>query len=317
MLFCLLPMLMTACAVRLADTAPPAWVSSPPADTQADFWGVGEGADIDVATRMALRQIAGRLRVSISGVTESSVTVNQATVFRTDQTRVQEIVRETEFTGVTVKESVRHSNGVYVLVRVDRRMFVRETAARFNDVYQRVKNRLQSADSNDAFTAYRALRAALPDVEQALAQGQLLRVVEASAVDAAAMNQLSKIAGRLADSASRVKVKIEHAPGDSDMASVISQWVSKAGFQQVLADVNAVLIVKADERMESVFDTWNCRVGLSLTWRDAAGNVVANRTHDIRGSSLESAKRARQNAVARWSQATDHADVGVRLGLIQ
>lgn len=312
-----LPFLLGACAVQFPGSAVPGWVNNPPADTQAEFWGVGEGPDTDAATRMALRQIAARLRVSVSAVTESAVTVTQSSVYRSDQTRVQEIVRETEFTGVTVKESARHSGGVHVLVRVDRRMFVRETAARFNELFKRATHRIQGAHSDDALKSYRALREALPHAEQALLTGQLLRVVDASAVDSASMDQLSQISRLLSESASRVKVRVEHAPVDSDVASVISQWISKAGFQQVSSNSTAALTLRVESRTDAVFDTWNCRLRVSLIWSDATGGVLANQAHEAKGSSLESEKRARQNAVSRLAQAWDGVDVSIRLGLIQ
>lgn len=315
--FCVLVFFLSACSSIKTDSAQPNWVLNPPADTREDFWGVGEGPDIDSATRQALRQIAARLRVSVSAVTESSVAVAQQTVVRSDQTRIREVVRETEFTGVSVRQSAQHAAGVHALVRVDRRIFARETAARFDELYRQVNSRLQTSSAQDALSEYRTLQAALPDIEQAVLLGQLLRVVDDATFSPVTFNRLLQIRQTLPEKASRVTVRLEHPPVDYDAAAVVSQWLAKAGFQQVSAGSPAILSVRVDGRTEAIFDSWNSRLSVSLVWRDDRGNIVANRTHDIKGTSLESPQRARQNAMTRWAQTSVEVDVPTRLGLVQ
>lgn len=306
---------LTACSSLLPASPPPAWVMQPPADTPTDLWGVGEGPDIDFATRAALRQIAGRLRVSVSAVTDSSVMVSQQSVYRTDQTRLQEVVRETEFTGVSVSQTSRHSSGVHALVRVDRQAFVRETRARLNEHYSRVRLQLQQAEQADALGRYRALRLAWPDAQQVVSVGQLLRVLDGGGADAQAIAVSASVSQRMAQAASQLTVRIEHASADADVATLLGQWLNQSGFSQVAASSDATLRLQVSSRTESVFDTWNNRLSVNLAWVDSRGNTVAGRAHEINGSSLESAQQARKNAIRRWSQMVKGAEIPATLGL--
>ncbi|MDH4189712.1 MAG: LPP20 family lipoprotein, partial [Betaproteobacteria bacterium] len=68
---------------------------SPPADTAALYYGIGEGPDLDSAKRAALRDVAAKLRVSIRATTDTQVTVANDVADRFSRSRVSEEVRNT------------------------------------------------------------------------------------------------------------------------------------------------------------------------------------------------------------------------------
>jgi hypothetical protein len=46
----------------------------------------------------------------------------------------EEVVRETEFSNVSIEKSTKYKDDYYVLVKVDRRAFIRETQAKFDSL---------------------------------------------------------------------------------------------------------------------------------------------------------------------------------------
>ncbi len=322
-----LTMLLTACSALPTQRAAPEWVLNPPSDTATEFWGVGEGVDIDSATRAALRQIAARLRVSISSTVDNSLSVLQSSsgtspsvqqsVIRSSQSRLQEVVRETEFTGVSLQQRAPSNNGVHVLVRVDRRTFVRETRNRLEQQRQRVQQSLDGLDTMDALTQYRTLQAQLPDIERALAFAQLLRVADGSASDAAITNRLEETRRQAHTAASRLSVRLQHEAVDTDVAAMLSEALTSEGFRIASAEKSPVMRITVLTRSEQLFDAWNCRMDVSLQWLNERGETVAARSHVANGIALESARRARQDAIRRLGLALRANSLPVALGLAQ
>src|SRR5205085_3613701 len=63
------------------ERAEPAWVSQPPPNSAEWLYGVGEGTDLEEAKRNALKDAAGRLRVSLSSKTQRSVKEDNGAVY--------------------------------------------------------------------------------------------------------------------------------------------------------------------------------------------------------------------------------------------
>lgn len=149
----LLILLLSACgytqAVRAADAAPPVWVIEPPTDTPEKMWGAGEGSDPDLAKRSALKDMASRLRVAISGQVESRVTESRGAVDRFARTRLIEDVQRTEFKNYRLEKSAHSGQSFYALVSVDRRLFIAEAEQRLAAAEKEIARRLSgSADGN-------------------------------------------------------------------------------------------------------------------------------------------------------------------------
>src|SRR5438067_718158 len=79
------------------ESAEPAWVTQPPPNTADSLYGVGEGPDLEDAKRNALKDAAGRLRVSLSSKTQRSVKDENGAVYSSALSEVLHEVQKTEF----------------------------------------------------------------------------------------------------------------------------------------------------------------------------------------------------------------------------
>jgi hypothetical protein len=306
---------LAACAGAIGMSRQPVWVLDPPADTAADLWGVGEGPDLDTARSTALRSVAARLRVSISGTVERTVVVANQSVHSLSQSRVREEVQDTEFVGVSIDRAERSNNGVHVLVRIDRRAWVQDTRSRFYTVYQRVQRSLNDLDAKGALEQVRVLRGVQPDVDQGLRLGQLLATIGPSAADPGAMAMLERTRTQGQTATSKLLFSLEHQPKDADVAAALAEFLTTQGLRASRAEPGLLLRLQVTTRHEALFDNWMCRLQVSLEWLDNQGQPIGGRQHTVNGLSLVAAEQACQDAVRRFAQVLKTAGLQAGLGL--
>ena len=306
---------LAACANAIGHAQPSAWVLNPPADTALDLWSVGEGTDLDAARRAALRSLAARLRVTISGAIESSVVVVNQSVQSAAQSRIREEVQETEFVGVSIDRTERSPNGLYALIRVDKRAFLQDTRTRFATVRQRIERSLHGLDAQGALEQVRVLRGTLPELERGLRLGQLLAVLEPSAADPAAMALLERTRSQALMATGKLLFSLEHQSKDADVAGVLAQFLAAQGLRAAKAEPGLVLRLHVTTRQETLFDNWMCRLQVGLEWLDEQRQSVGSRQHAVSGLSLVAADQACQDAVRRFAQVLKTTSLQDGLGL--
>jgi hypothetical protein len=310
-----LSVLMVGCASGFSQLKTPVWVLDPPADTPLELWGVGEGPDLEVARRAALRAVAARLRVSISGSVDRSVSLANQSVYTTEQSRVREEVGETEFVGVSIDRTARHANGVHVLLRIDRRAFLQDTRDRFRAAQQRVQRGLTGLDAQAPLEQVRSLRSVLNEVETGLRLGKLLRTLEASEADQTAIVQLEHTRSLVLLAPGRLKFSLEHNARDAKVASELAEFLASQGLKSVSGERGLVLRIKVDTREEILFDNWTCQLQIGLEWLDERGQLIARRQHQVSGLSLANLQQACQEAVSRFGRLIRTTGLQAGLGL--
>lgn len=156
------------------QTVVPSWVLTSPNDSHEWFWGVGEGQDLDTAKRAGLKDIAGKLRVSISGQLDSSVTVDNNKVDRQAHTRISEEVQKTEFSNYVVDKTAQSADGFYVLVKVDRQAFVHDLKNKLANLDANIQPVAAALDSKTPLERFIALRRLQPGLDKGVGYAQLL-----------------------------------------------------------------------------------------------------------------------------------------------
>ena len=139
-------------------SAAPAWVLQPPADTAEAWWGVGEGRDRDAAKGAALRDVAARLRVGISGKLDTQVSETNGKVDRRASARVSEEVARTEFRNYTIEQTAQSGKLVHVLVKVDRRAFVTDVRAAIEPLDAAIRQGTANLDAASPIERFVTLR---------------------------------------------------------------------------------------------------------------------------------------------------------------
>jgi LPP20 lipoprotein len=281
----------------------PAWMVSPPADTDDAMYGVGEGLDVGTATRLALRDVASKLRVSVSGSVRSQVSEANGRVDSSASSSLMSEIQKTEFRQYTLMQSAPAPSGVYALVKVDRQAFLADTRDRIQRM-NLLTSQLLAGQGGNALERYIALQRARPLLAAQQGLYMLFKPQDLSREDTARQNELQQ---RLADAdaaASRLVLSVQSAPADADVKGVISALLTEQGLKltdQASASQGIVEVVVGQQDSQFGKDAMT-KLSSKLSLKSARGTVLSAKEHLVTGASRTDAKSARQQAVMKLQQ---------------
>lgn len=316
LLVLLAALVIGGCVTMKKDIAPPDWVLNPPKDTADVYWGVGEGYDLETAKRTALKDVAARLRVSISGSLESQVSVRNEQVDRLARNKVSEVVQKTEFTNYTVEKTAKSNDGLFAMVKVDRRAFIRETQTKFDNLNKLVQDAVRDLDRKSALERFQILRTALPNIENAIAYGQLLRVAAPGFAGSGEVVKLESLQDRALGAGNSLVFSLQYKPADADIAQVVTSHINANGMRVASAgESGLVLTIESSARQELLFGNRNVRLQITLNLINEKKQNVAAKEYLINGNSLDNYTAARQDAMRALGGAMKTAGPAGGLGL--
>lgn len=309
--------LLVACSGLRFEMPVPDWVLNPPKDSTEWLWGVGDGDDLESARQAALRDIASRLRVSISGSMESQMTVFNQTVDRAARNRISEVVQKTEFTNVSLEKTALARGERYALVKVDRQAFIRETRVKFDSYNQKITDAIRNLNSRTALEQFMVMRRAQPEIENAIAAAQLLRVVNTTGFDLEnALSGLEALQKKAMTSANQLEFSLQYKAADADIAQVLTTYLNSNGVRISAPNATPLLIsIQATGREQMLFGNRNLRLQVILNVKDERKRNVASREFLANGNSLNTFEAARDNAMHELARMMNEAGLTGTLGL--
>ncbi|MBI5329800.1 MAG: LPP20 family lipoprotein [Betaproteobacteria bacterium] len=294
--------------------AAPSWVLSPPKDSSEWYWGVGEGPELDAARRAALKDVAAKLRVSISGSLENKVSVRNDTVDRQARSRVSEEVQKTEFSHFAVDKTAPSPQGFYALVKVDRLAFLRDTQAKLDNADAAVNAAVAGLEAKSPIEAFLALRRAQPGLEKAIGYTQLLSGADAGFKGADRLRRYEGYLEQGVQAGRNLVFDLRSGYDDGDLAAAVGQFVNDSGMRTGRAPGGASVEVSASQRAEDLFGSKIVKLNVALTVRDGQERTLASRTYAVSGASVKDHRAARQGAVQKLLEALREAGPVAGLG---
>jgi hypothetical protein len=313
---------ISACLVGVpaARSAPaePEWVLQPPPNTADWLWGIGEGPDLEEAKRVALKDVAARLRVSVSSTTDDRVTAYNGSVDRLSRTRIQQDVQKMEFTNAILDKTTPSPRGVYALFKIDRHAFVKDTRARFDAAARSVNDATRTLETQAPIEQYKSLQASLPDIRTALALGELLRGADPGFDGEAILAPMASLAGRASRASEDLVFAVEFKPADADVARVVTEFLNGNGMrvtQRREGTRSLAIAITTSARMQTFFNSKSVLLQVMLVVRDGQMRSLASKQYEVNGSSMSDYDAARESAVAQLAEALREAGPASGLGL--
>jgi hypothetical protein len=294
----------------------PTWLLSPPADTSAVFYGVGQGLDLEEARLAALRDVAAKLRVSISASTEAKVSVSNNNVDRFSTSKVNEEVRKTTFAKHQLEKSEVYSNGVYALVSVDRQLLVAETKNRLEEKDRALRTGLDKARSLTGLERLRIASQLKPAMEDVV---DLLSLMNSASPGFSRLTYAKQVEAwhRLNDDTLRnLSFRLQFQPADQDVAIVLRQMMSESEYRIVEGgSATGVVHVSTESKSQVIFGSTQVRLSLHVSLRSDKGGVFSQKEFQSEGSSLGDNGAARQAAVRKLASELKKRGTAELLGL--
>lgn len=280
----------------------PAWMRSPPADTAALYYGIGEGPDLDSAKRAALRDVAAKLRVSIRATTDTQVTVANDVADRFSRSRVSEEVRNTSFGKHQLEKSENHRNGVYALVSVDRQMLIAETRSRLDEKDRALRQGLGNARGLTGLERLRLASQLKPVAEDA---ADLLSLISSASPGFAREpyeKQVEAARDLLGKARQGLSFRLQYRQADRDVANLMRQLMSESELRIVEAGAAAgVVQITTDSHDQVIYGSTLVRLTLHVSLRSDKGGVFSQKEYTAEGSSASDRGVARQAALRKLS----------------
>jgi hypothetical protein len=296
-------LLLLACgytqAVRASDAAPPAWVMEPPTDTPDKMWGAGEGSDPDLAKRSALKDMAARLRVAISGQVESRVTESRGSVDRFARTRLTEDVQRTEFKNYRLEKSAHSGQSFYALVSVDRRLFIAEAEQRLAAAEKEIARRLSGGADGNSIEKFIALQKALPWIEKAVDSSQLLSAADPGFDTSRLIKHEAELSTARA-AAGELTFDIRARSDSSDVANILRTFLNESGMRT--GGGGTTLLVDTATVQDTIYGAHAVQLRINLRVLDSQKRNLASKEFISHGSSMTSRPMARQAALKKLGE---------------
>ncbi len=298
--------------------AVPAWVLSPPADSREWFWGVGEGPELDAAKGAGLKDIAARLRVSISGQLDSQVTVDNGKVDRQARTRISEQVQKTEFSHYVVEKTAQSADGFFVLVKLDRQAFIRDLKDRLGVLDAHIQRMAAGLGRQTPLERFVSLRRIQPDLEAATAYAQLLVGAEAGGMGAARLREYEALRQQARQAATALVFHIQARPEDQDLAEAVGTFLNESGIRVESGQGGGnSLAISSGAFADEIYGSKLVRLKVTLSVRDDGGRALASRNYEVSGSSAYDYPGARKSALRKLLAAMREAGPAAALGFAE
>lgn len=295
--------------VRVA--ALPAWVAEPPRDDAASMWGVGSGPDIDSAKRAALKNVAARLKVTVSAQLESRVTVSNQNVDKFARTRVSEDVQRTEFRNHRLERTAQSADGFYALVSVDRLAIVSDANQRLAAADREIARLLSGLDRLPPVERFINQQKALPWIEKAIAASQILLGLD-TAFDGTRLRAYEVSLSRGKDAASELIFDVQANAEQQDVAQTLRGFLNQAGIR--VGTGGAPLVLDVVTTQEMVFDSKTVKLKINVSVRDDRTRTISSREFSVSGSSLVDHKSAKMSALKQLGEQLRGAGLVAALG---
>ncbi len=317
MLFLILAIPLMGCEGLLpkrAEKAAPSWVLATPADSREWFWGVGEGPDLDTAKRTALKDIAAKLRVTISGQLTSQVSVSNGGVDRQASSRILEEVQKTEFSHYIVDKTAQSAHGFFVLVKVDRQAFIRDVSQKLASHESRLQQAATGLEQKTAMERFVALHGMRPDLDKALSYAQLLIAAETGERSSARLRNLESMQQRARLAPAELVFLIQARPDDADLVAAITTHLNESGIRTAQTGGGNILSIASSSRTDALYGSKLLKLKTTLNVQDDQGRILASRDYETSGASTYDFRGARQNAIVKLVAAMREAGPVQSLG---
>jgi hypothetical protein len=315
-LACLLAACVTGGGMLPERASAPDWVQKPPVDSTALYYGVGEGPDLESARRTALRDVAAKLRVSVSSTVDSQVTVANDSADRFSRTRISEEVRKTTFSKHQLERSESSGGTVFALVSVDRALLVSETRNRLEEISRSVRQALAGARNAQGLDRLRLSGQARAQAEDG---NDLLSLLAAASpgFDRVPHARDFEAARSLHDETRQnLGFRLQHRPADEDVAGLLRQSLSESGLRvQESGGSPAVVAVAVETHEQTIYNSVIVRLKVNLSLRNERGGVFSQKEYTVEGSSATDRVLARQAAVRKLAAQFKAKGAAAAIGL--
>lgn len=269
----------------------PQWALNPPPNTDTALYGTGMKRNRDSAIKSALAQIASNLSVNISAESLSQTRAQNGQENMRYAEDVKAQVNKTQFSNYKVLNSQAVSNGVWVLVEVDKAQMANDLHSKITRSQTQLSQQFKefsTASSLEKAQLAPKLHAELVDMRAAIAT---LESIQKNSNNAQATAFILSKEAELRKAKSSMKVKIEHDKNTSLLANKIATLLSQKDVKVVEGGSRkgkSVIVINSKVNNLKIQNAFVAKIELKLDAIDDQGKTIKSYLKTLNGASPSS-----------------------------
>ncbi|WP_345993040.1 LPP20 family lipoprotein [Sulfurimonas sp. HSL-1716] len=217
------------------NTAAAAWINSPPGDTPAYYYGVGEGKTQTDAKNNALADISSRISVSVDSTFTSSLSASRLGDNEDVLSKVKQDVvtkaKEIEYSNVGIEESYDDGKRWHVLVKVNREDLARTYITKLKKVDERIMNEWEIFSSSTVFEKLKLsnkINAMLNETDNYF---PIIKIIKPNFNDSRYLSRYKMYTKEIREAQNDLVFKIQSDENSKSLASLIRSELSLENFK--------------------------------------------------------------------------------------
>lgn len=325
-LFILISSLLFGCsAKREVNIKPPAelpeWYTSPPANDTQWLRGVGSGESVQAATQEALNDLLAKLSVRVESQFSSEMSYSSHGFTETSKSQIRSEVANIRVSNyeVVATEQVRFNQYV-VLIRSDRKQFIRSLADEISAGFKTIGHALTVAKADNPIKRYRVTQQALLDAKALMPSIWMVSGI-ARGFDAEGYRKyVLSLHSEREKQRRNLVFYLTSSFEDQPLLQPIRNALTDEGF--VVAKTRMVDLgdlVSIDLKRKSLYSEYSgiqiATVNITLDTKDRQGNVIGSKYLSLKGHATQGYALAESDALNKFAALIEEQGIEKILGI--
>jgi len=278
----------------------PKFYTSPKQNNQSILYGVGEGYNLNSATKSALINASSKLMTNISAnikLLSKSYNDNISEQYRQ---QINEKLEKITFNNYQISNSANFNNKIYVEIAIDRNNFIKQNVQKIKNLNQRFKNLSQNIEQKNIIDQYRNLKKINSKLYEAKILNIILDSVKYKNINYQENYQkYNQYQSQFDDLIEKMIFHIDKK-SDKKIANIIKKGLSdqKIKISNKRSNLKNLIIIKInqEEVSDKIYGSFIVKLRVNIELINQ-GKILATNLIESSGSSVISKKEARNSAI--------------------
>lgn len=284
-------LVLSGCASSGKSGALAEWVLSPPEDTSATIYGVGEGVALRGARDDALAVIAGKLETRVTSDVQTETVLADGLETSKTRNRVRTTTDSLKLSEFRTVNSAQAGSRLFVLLSVDRQTLVNSILKDIDQLGREIDARLADVQSSTRVKYLYRLTLARSLITEAI--DKVLLAQSAAQNGSLRQGTLSRYQSLL-EEGDRMQQSLNLAvtwdPYTSNVGEKLLTMLLELGLRAEAGspggNYDGVIAVTGNPSKREIFNEYHVQLKTSISLKDNEGNEISSARYDAAASSL-------------------------------
>jgi len=288
---------------------------TPPSDNITYWFGASSGEDQEKACFNALRQIASKISVDVNASFKSKQTENNNIPSYGVESILEVKTSDIHFPGYDIVKVVHFINTSCVLIKVDKKKFLKYYQDEFVQVDTLIKNKYNQMMNKYVFEILKSKDEWFSHLQKAKKMASILSSFGFDSPQKTVITKHLQYQNKMNIKLESANVFIQHIPPTQYIADYIKELLTQQNIQVVDSKTNdssqAIMIIDGQIKQQNFGGEYLIKLSINISLKTILNRFISQKNYSVSGVSLIGFDAALQNA-----SKTFHADAKA-IGIIK